>query len=53
MKTAALLLGCALALAACGKKAPPQPPGPSDQVTWPHKYPTPPGDSIKSETSKP
>jgi hypothetical protein len=39
---AVLLLGTALALGACGKKAPPQPPGPSDQVTWPHAYPTPP-----------
>ena len=44
-----LLLGTALALGACGKKAPPQPPGPPDQVTWPHHYPTPPG----SQATKP
>ena len=28
-----------LALAACGKKGPPSPPGPPDQITWPHSYP--------------
>jgi hypothetical protein len=37
---AALLLALALvALAACGKKAAPRPPGPADQVTYPRVYP--------------
>jgi len=27
-------------LAACGKKGPPTPPGPPDQVTYPRTYPT-------------
>lgn len=40
MKTA-LFLALALAAAGCGKKAPPQPAGPADEVTWPHSYPTP------------
>lgn len=30
----------ALALSACGKKAPPVPPGPADQITYPKVYPT-------------
>jgi predicted small lipoprotein YifL len=34
-----LLLGV-LAVAACGKKGPPVPAGPPDQVTWPRTYPT-------------
>ena len=37
------LLALALAvslLAACGKKGAPDPPGPSDQVTYPKIYPT-------------
>jgi hypothetical protein len=38
----AVALMVALALAACGKVGPPQPPGPPDKVTWPHGYPTPP-----------
>lgn len=29
-----------LTLAACGKKGPPSPPGPPDQITWPRSYPT-------------
>ncbi len=29
-----------LLLAACGKKGPPSPPGPADQITWPRVYPT-------------
>jgi len=36
----ALILTLALVLAACGKKGPPMPPGPADQVTWPRIYPT-------------
>ncbi len=37
----ALLLALALAatLAACGKKGPPEPPGPADKVTYPRQYP--------------
>jgi predicted small lipoprotein YifL len=27
-------------LAACGKKGPPEPPGPADKVTYPKAYPT-------------
>ena len=34
-------LAGALALAACGKVGPPQPPGPPDRITWPHTYPKP------------
>jgi predicted small lipoprotein YifL len=41
MLAAAVLLAVALALAACGKLGPPQPPGPPDKVTWPHLYPAP------------
>jgi predicted small lipoprotein YifL len=36
----ALLLLAPLALSACGKKGPPTPPGPVDQVTYPRVYPT-------------
>jgi len=28
-----------LALAGCGKRGDPSPPGPADQVTWPRTYP--------------
>lgn len=35
--TLLLVLGT---LAACGKKGPPMPAGPPDQVTWPRMYPT-------------
>ena len=35
----AILLGTVM-LAACGKKGPPSPVGPPDQVTWPRSYPT-------------
>jgi hypothetical protein len=35
----AVVLGMTV-LAACGKKGPPSPPGPQDQVTWPRVYPT-------------
>jgi predicted small lipoprotein YifL len=27
-------------LAACGKKGPPEPPGPPDKITFPKVYPT-------------
>jgi predicted small lipoprotein YifL len=29
-----------LVLASCGKKGPPEPPGPPNKVTWPRSYPT-------------
>ena len=35
----AVMLGVVM-LAACGKKGPPSPPGPPDQITWPRVYPT-------------
>jgi predicted small lipoprotein YifL len=35
-----LALVLVLALAACGKKGPNSPPGPTDQVTYPRIYPT-------------
>ena len=35
----ASLLG-PLVLAGCGKKGPPDPPGPPDQITYPRAYPT-------------
>jgi predicted small lipoprotein YifL len=39
MRLLAVALGLALALTACGKKGPPSPPGPADQITWPRSYP--------------
>jgi len=30
-----------LGLTACGKKGPPSPPGPPDQIIYPKSYPTP------------
>ena len=33
-------LACIMLLAACGKKGPPSPPGPANQITWPKAYPT-------------
>ena len=36
---AAALLACTM-LAACGKKGPPDPPGPANEITWPRVYPT-------------
>lgn len=35
-----LVLAAGLLLAACGKKGPPDPPGPPDQVIYPKGYPT-------------
>ncbi len=45
MRPAALLLAGLLllllaSLAACGKKGPPTPVGPPDEVIWPRIYPT-------------
>jgi predicted small lipoprotein YifL len=39
MRTALLALLLLLALAACGKKGSPVPPGPSDQLMFPRSYP--------------
>jgi predicted small lipoprotein YifL len=33
-------LACVMLLAACGKKGPPDPPGPQNEITWPKAYPT-------------
>ena len=33
-------LAALMMLAACGKKGPPVPPGPQDQITYPRSYPT-------------
>lgn len=40
MKPLALAVALLLVLGACGKKGPPMPPGPPDQVTYPKIYPT-------------
>jgi hypothetical protein len=38
---AIVLVGiCLLGLGACGKKGPPDPPGPPDKITFPKTYPT-------------
>jgi predicted small lipoprotein YifL len=34
------LILCAVALSACGKKGPPSPVGPPEEITWPKAYPT-------------
>ena len=41
MRCAAIMaIAALLMLAACGKKGPPVPPGPQDQITYPRAYPT-------------
>jgi predicted small lipoprotein YifL len=42
MKSALILAAVTgiVLLVACGKKGPPSPPGPPDQITWPRTYPT-------------
>ena len=42
MKAAAMLLLAVLALAACGKKGPPEQPGPPSEIMYPKAYPHPP-----------
>ena len=37
---AALIIVLLFTLTACGKKGPPDPPGPPNQVTYPRTYPT-------------
>lgn len=39
MRAALLALALAAALSACGKKGPPDPPGPADKVIYPKQYP--------------
>jgi predicted small lipoprotein YifL len=40
MRAAVALLVALGLLAGCGKKGPPDPPGPPDKVTYPKTYPT-------------
>jgi predicted small lipoprotein YifL len=40
MRAAVALLVALGLLVGCGKKGPPDPPGPPDQVTYPKTYPT-------------
>ncbi len=40
MRAAVALLIVLGVLAGCGKKGPPEPPGPPDQVIYPKTYPT-------------
>jgi predicted small lipoprotein YifL len=35
-----VLLAAAVLLAACGKKGPPNPPGPQEKIIYPKSYPT-------------
>ncbi|HET6608830.1 MAG TPA: lipoprotein [Rhodopila sp.] len=35
-----LALAMGLLLSACGKKGPPDPPGPKDKITYPKSYPS-------------
>jgi predicted small lipoprotein YifL len=39
-KALVLLAGVSLLVCACGKKGPPEPPGPPNQITYPKQYPT-------------
>jgi predicted small lipoprotein YifL len=41
MRPLLALLAAACLLAACGKKGPNQPPGPTDRITYPKTYPAP------------
>ena len=40
MKSVLALAVALTLLAACGKKGPPDPPGPADRITYPKTYPT-------------
>ena len=40
MRVTVFLLAACLALAACGKRGPPQPPGPAEKVIYPKVYPS-------------
>ena len=40
MKAVLALALCLGMLAACGKKGPPEPPGPRSQIIYPKSYPT-------------
>ena len=40
MRPVLLALALAVALAACGTKGPPDPPGPADRIIYPKQYPT-------------
>jgi predicted small lipoprotein YifL len=39
MKPLLFALALAALLAACGKRGPPEPPGPADKVSYPKQYP--------------
>jgi predicted small lipoprotein YifL len=40
VRAALLLLVASLMLVACGKKGPPDPPGPPNEINYPKAYPT-------------
>ena len=40
MRTLLVFVLMSLAMAACGKKGPPSPAGPPDQITYPRSYPS-------------